>query len=217
MNVNSLLIESLPAPQRLALSYAPARVRPPTLSLFALDARLSAVLRARREPIAVQLKLAWWRETLTRLPRPSAGTEPVLDSLQSWHDPTCLRVLPDAWEMLLADELTPEAIGGFVAGRSEAFACLARELGASAPDDAAAAARLWSLADLAANVASAEERDLIIRLGRTLPPTVRLPASLRPLAVLAGLGARALQRGGAPLLDGPGSALVALRIGLTGR
>jgi hypothetical protein len=35
--------------------------------------------------------------------------------------------------------------------------------------------------------------------------------------VLAGLGAAALARGGGPLLAGPGSALLALRIGMTGR
>jgi hypothetical protein len=35
-----------------------------TLALLALDARLAAILRGRREPIAAQLRLAWWREML---------------------------------------------------------------------------------------------------------------------------------------------------------
>ena len=39
----------------------------------------------------------------------------------------------------------------------------------------------------------------------------------RSVAVLGGLARRSLARGGAPLLDGPGSALTAIRLGLTGR
>ena len=38
-----------------------------------------------------------------------------------------------------------------------------------------------------------------------------------PLAVLAGLGRRALRRGGGPLLDGRAAALLALRLGMFGR
>jgi phytoene synthase len=40
---------------------------------------------------------------------------------------------------------------------------------------------------------------------------------LRPLTVLAGLARRSLARGGAPLLDGSGAILVAMRLGITGR
>ena len=41
------LLDELPRPQRLALSYAPAAVRSATLGLLALDARLGAILRRR--------------------------------------------------------------------------------------------------------------------------------------------------------------------------
>jgi phytoene synthase len=77
------LAAELPPPQRLALNYASARARPAFLALLALDTRFAAVLRQRREPIAAQLRLAWWRKTLAE---PAAGWprgEPVLDALRT--------------------------------------------------------------------------------------------------------------------------------------
>ncbi len=210
------LPEELPPPQRLALAYAPARARPVTLAVLSLDARLGAILRARLEPIAAQLRLAWWRDVLARPPCDWPRGEPVLDLLREWGDPSGLAELADGWEALLAEALTPAAIEEFAVGRGRAFACLARELDVAAVEAAEQAARLWALADLAANVSDSDERALVLESGRTLMPAP-LPASLRPLAVLAGLGARALRLGGMPLLSGPGSTLLALRIGLTGR
>jgi phytoene synthase len=206
----------LPEPQRLALTYATARARPATAGLLALDARLAAILRQRREPIAAQLRLAWWRDVLSRPASEWPRGEPVLDSLRGWRDAARLSVLAAGWEALLAETLTPMVIAEFAAARGCAFASLARELGVSAEESAAEAARIWALADLAANISDEAERALVVEHAGNLvrPP---LSASLRPLAVLAGLGARALRLGGAPLLSGPGSALLALRIGLTGR
>jgi phytoene synthase len=211
------LLDQLPATLRLALSYATVRSRPATLSLFALDARLAAIVRARREPLATQLRLAWWRETLGRPRREWPPGEPQLEALRVWHEPAALAVLPTAWEALLVEELTPAAIAEFVDGRGEAFAALARELGVAAEHDAAAAARIWALADLAAHLSDGAERSLVVAYGRNLEPPPRLSAALRPLAVLAGLGAAALARGGGDLLAGPVSTFHALRIGLTGR
>lgn len=211
------MIDDLPPAERLALAYAPARNRSATLALLALDARLAAILRGRREPIATQLRLAWWREVLARPAAEWPGGEPVLDMLRGWSDPSCLAALPGGWEALLAEELTTDAIAEFVDGRGQAVACLARELRSPSPEDAAAAARVWALADLAANLSDGRERALVVECGRALPPPPRLPRSLRPLAVLAALGAKALAQGGALLLTGPRSALLALRIGMTGR
>ena len=214
---SALPMEIVPPPQRLALAYASARSRPSTLALLMLDARLAQVLRGRREPLATQLRLAWWRETLERPPAEWPVGEPLLASLRGWRDPGALAGLPSGWEALLDDELSPSAIAEFVGARGEAFAALARELGAEAPENAAAAGRVWALADLAANLSAGAERRLAVDYGRSLDPPPRLPASLRPLAVLAALGAAALARGGGELLAGPRSALLALRTGLTGR
>jgi len=212
-----LLYDQLPPPQRLALAYASARSRPATLTLLALDARLAAILRGRRESLAAQLRLAWWRDTLASPPMQWPTGEPLLEALRDWRDPSGLRPLVEGWEALLTEELSPPVIAEFVEGRGQAFATLARELGAPRPQDAAAAARIWAVADLATNLSQAAERGLAIDYARGLPPPPRLPRSLRPLAVLAGLSAAALADGGRPLLTGPGSALRALRIGFIGR
>lgn len=215
--MSSALLADLPPPQRLALAYASSRSRPAILALLALDARLAAILRGRREPIAAQLRLAWWRDMLARPKVEWPAGEPVLEALGAWEQPAGLAALAGGWEALLTKDLAPAAIAEFVEGRAQAFASLARELGAYPPEDAAEAARTWALADLAANISDGAERQLVVDYGRrlTLPP--RLSSSLRPLAVLAGLGVAALADGGRPLLAGPKSAITALRIGMTGR
>lgn len=211
------LVADLPPPQRLALTYASARTRNATLGLLALDARMAAILRARREPIAAQMRLAWWRDTLA-LPAPDwPRGEPVLEVLRDWRDPSGLAALAEGWEALLTEDLAPPVVAEFVAARGQAFGCLARELGVLAIDDAKAAGEVWALADLAANISDGAEKQTVVEYGRSRLPAPRLSSSLRPLAVLAGLGATALERGGAPLLDGPLAMFRALRIGLSGR
>lgn len=207
----------IPAPQRLALAYATSRTRPATFALLALDARLAAVLRARGEPIAAQLRLAWWGERLGEPPAKWPTGEPVLDALRGWRDPPGLAMLAMGWEALLADELTLPVIAEFADARAAAFMALARQLRVDEPAEAAAAARIWAAADLAAHLSSGAERDLAVEYGQALPPTPRLARALRPLAVLAALGTAALARGGGPLLAGPRSAFTALRAGLLGR
>jgi len=160
--------------------------------------------------------LAWWRDLLALSPDAWPLGEPLVAALRGWGDARSLQSLVDGWEALLADTFALSVVAESVDSRSQAFAALARELGVDAVD-AAAAARVWALADLAANLSDAAERELVVELGRNLAPPPRLPRSLRPLAVLAGLGAAALARGGGKLLGGPASAFHALRIGLSGR
>ncbi|HWK40716.1 MAG TPA: hypothetical protein VNR60_02190 [Croceibacterium sp.] len=211
------MLEDLPPPQRLSLAYASSRSRAAILPLLVLDARLGAILRGRREPVTTQLRLAWWRDMLRRPVSEWPAGEPLLQALRTWRDPAALAVLAEGWEALLADDLTPAVIADFVDGRAQAFSALARELGVQRPEDAAAAARIWALADLAANISDGEERRLVVEYGRQLGAPPRLSASVRPLAVLAGLGASALSSEGGPLLSGPRSMFLALRIGMTGR
>jgi phytoene synthase len=210
------LLETLPPPQRLALSYAPPAARAPTLALLALDARLGAAVRQRREPVLVQMRLAWWRDTLGSPASAWPSGEAVLDALRGWRAPEALAPLVDGWEALLGEDLDEAAMRAFAGGRGEAFGQLARELGHD-PGAANACARQWALGDLAANLSDPGERAAVIELAAGLPPSARLPRALRPLAVLAGLARRSLARGGAPLLDGPGALLHAVRLGITGR
>lgn len=208
------LVEVLPLPQRLALTYAPRRSHAPLLALLALDARLAAVVRSHREPIAAQLRLAWWRDRLSQTSAPGGQGEPVLEALGAWPDPSSLLPLVDGWESLLVETVDAGALMTCAQGRADAFASLAQQLGEDR-EAARGAGLIWSLADLAAHPPQGMQEEAVAR-GRELQlPT--LPAALRPLAVLAALGAGALRRGGGPLLRGPGSLLTALRTGLIGR
>jgi phytoene synthase len=210
------LVEQLPPPQRLALSYAPSSARCRTLALLALDTRLAGLLRTRGEPVLAQMRLAWWRDILAAEPNGWPRGEPVLALLRNWREPARLVALVNGWEALLSDPLDATAIAEFASGRAEGFAQLAREV-ACDPAPATAAARAWALGDLAAHLADPAERDAVIEMAADFSPIAALPRPLRPLAVLAGLARRSLARGGTALLDGPGAALTAIRLGIAGR
>jgi len=203
---------------QVALAWAPPRARPATAALLALDQRLGTILRQKREPMLAQMRLAWWRD---RLSEPSGNWphgDAVLDALRLWQEPAALVALVNGWEELLGEALDEAAIAGFAQGRASGFAALAMEVGEGAAADAAAhAGRQWALADLAANLSNPAEREAVLAQARRSERPGRLPRMLRAPAVLAGLGRIAVDRGGAPLLAGRGSAIMALRIGLVGR
>jgi len=209
------LLAELPEAQQLALAHSPAGARAKALAVLALDARLAGIVRKRGEPMLAQMRLAWWRDMLRSPASSWPRGEPVLAALATWQDPARLAALTDGWEFLLTDRLDKASIEGFASGRQAAFAALAAELGA-AEGPIGSAARTWALADLAANLSDPSERALVLETAGSSSPE-RLPRSLRALAILSALGARALARGGRPLLEGRGAALVALRVGLFGR
>ena len=211
-----VLLEELPPAQRLALAYAPRAARQPTLALLALDLRLAKTLQRKGEPVLAQMRFAWWRETLAKERAEWPRGDELLDLLRDWRDPAALTPLVDGWEMLLADRFDSAAIGEFADGRGRAFGQLAAELGAD-PGPARVCGQVWALGDLAANIGDAAEREAVLEAARTLRPCGSLPRTLRPLAVLSGLARRALGRGGMPLLDGPGAALLAMCLGIAGR
>ena len=151
----------LSPPLRLALAWAPRHARPATLALFALDTRLAGFLRRGTEPLPVQMRLAWWRDTLGAPPSAWPRGDPLLDELRTWAAPEGLVALVDGWEGLLAETLDREAITGFALGREQAWSALAREGGATRAEPAAAA-RAWALADLAANLSAPAERRRVI-------------------------------------------------------
>jgi phytoene synthase len=214
------LLSSLPLPQRIALTDAPAKVRAPTLALLAFDARLGQAVRQASEPIVGQMRLAWWNDQLRlEADRRERSDELVvaLDLLAGARG--ALHALVDGWELLLGDRFDAEAIEGFADARAGALAGLARLL--HAPDGTHVvhqAARRWALADVASGLGNTTERDAVLAIAKREPAgRERLSRTLRPLAVLSGLARRSLARGGAPLLDGPASLLLAMRLGLAGR
>lgn len=185
--------------------------------MLALDARLAGVVRAAREPMLAQIRLAWWRDRLLADPADWPRGEPVLAALNSWGGKaSVLAPLVDGWEALLGEPpLAAEAYGTFAEGRGAAMAALAERSNAMALT-AESAGRLWGLADLALHLGNAAERAAAAELlnEAAIP---RLVGPLRPLAVLAGLSLRAVRRGRGDALDGPGALLAAIRLGFTGR
>lgn len=211
------LRETLPAIQRLALAYAPARTRDATLALLALDGRLAGVLRSASEPMLAQIRLAWWRDILGREAAERPSGEPLVALLEPWgREAGELVALVDGWEQLVEIEsFGPGEMRAFCRGRGAAWAGLARVAGCHEMQDAArAAGEGWALADLASRLSASAERDVAARLVCEHDwRAIALPRALRPLAILHGLARRSRGRS-AP--DGR-ALLIAMRIGLFGR
>lgn len=215
-----VLVQSLPAISRLALAYAPGRARLPTLALFALDTRLAGLLRNSREPMLAQLRLSWWRESLSRDHQEWPAGEPLLAALRTWNGKhKALTALVDGWEALTGPApLSGEMLKAMAQGRGEAFAALARALGRDG--EAAAAYRLgeqWGLADLAMRLGNPQERAEAAALAAADDDVrPRVSRALRPLLVLHGLARRRLAKGEEAAALSPAAMLKALRLGLLG-
>lgn len=211
----------LPLPQRLALTYSPARARGATLALLALDHRLGRAVAQASEPIMGQMRLAWWRDMLRQPVSARPLSDGLIPLLSCWAgEEDTLIALVDGWEEMLADPPLPASAAlSLIEARAGAFAALARIVGAGGQATAAAnSARVWALGDLAAGLGNPEERALALSQNNPAwAESARLPRLLRSLAILSALGRRSLMRGGGPLLDGPGASLLAMRIGMTGR
>jgi phytoene synthase len=214
------LLEILPPPQRLALAYSPASTRDHLLALLAFDARLGMAIRQANEPIMAQMRLAWWRDQLRLEAEQRERSDELvvaLDRLAGMRG--ALFALIDAWEGIVGEFLYNQTIGALGSARGKALAALGRLTGASDTIEAVerAGAR-WGLADLAAGLSDDAERRLVLARAGELG-TMRIPLSrdLRTLAILDGLARRSLAKGGAPLLSGPASGLLAIRLGLIGR
>ena len=213
-------LQDLPLVHRLALAYAPARAREATLTLMLLDERLAGILRQKSEIIIAQIKLAWWRDRFGEDPAQWPAGEPLLARLSRWAGDTReLAALVDGWEALLAETFGEAQVGQFAQGKARLWRALAAGIGAGdAAEETGRAAAEWAIADLALNLRGGEDGAVAIEYAqRQVWRKPRLPRTLRPLAVLHGLAARALARGSTDLLDGPGASLAALRIGLSGR
>jgi len=65
----------------LAVWCAPPAARAKLRTLFALDARLQAIMPSAREPMLGAIKLAWWREQLAALDTGLVPGEPQLQAI----------------------------------------------------------------------------------------------------------------------------------------
>lgn len=200
--------------ERIAILYAPRNLRSRYRSLLLLDSQLARIALTGREPMLAQLKLAWWRDTCGDLSKPS-GHHVAQDLAIAWHgEGKSLLPLVDAWEVAAVQGGSTLAAAQHVATARADAAIAAAGLadGAGALD----AARRWTLFTLATHAPDDVERVAMINAARAID-LVRLPRSLRPLAVLDGLALRALRRGAGALLGDRLSPLAALRLGIFGR
>ena len=215
-------IEDLPPEAQVALGYALPEHRNAFGSLLAFDRNLARSVAGASEAIVGQLRLAWWRDALAASADAVPRGNPSLDQIaRSFGEQRSrLGALVDGWEaVLLADPLNRSAIQSLKAGREAGWLALATALGSEA-DEAAVrlAAGRWALADLISSLPREDRISQIVADAQaSLGQPAALPRALRPLAVLDALARRSLGAGGAPLLAGRGSAMVALRAGVFGR
>ena len=217
IEVKEALLSEISPVQRLALAYAPRHCRQATLALLALDGRLASCVRKGREAIVSQLRLAWWRDVLSKPVEEWPSGDMVLDLLRDWRDPSKLSDLAVGWEALLAERLDASGVAEFCDAKGEAFAQLAEQLGTGASNDARIAGKVVAAADLAEHLSNEAERAPVTAYARDLRVR-RLPVALRPLQILAQLSATAIDSGGrSGLISGRRDALRAIRIGVFGR
>jgi len=180
--------------ERLAVAYAPATMRPAWTGFLALDRRLADAARAGRDPIMIQLRLAWWRDRFDAPAENWPAGEPLLATLRCWEgERPALRGLVDGWEARnVGDD------GGAELGKARIAAV-------------AALARLSGIAD------DAEVRRAAAEWLGEMPvsgPAPRLPRAMRPLAILRGMALREdAGKAGSPWRD----LMAAMRLGMIGR
>ncbi|CAA9528767.1 MAG: hypothetical protein AVDCRST_MAG91-2760 [uncultured Sphingomonadaceae bacterium] len=209
----------------LALSYVPAARRAAVGALWRLDAALGAALQGGREPLISQIKLVWWRDSLDKLDRQKPPAEPVLQEVAAQLLPkgltgADLSALEAGWTVLLSQEpLTSADLDSYAVGRGGLlFRYSARLLGSALTSDQERGGEAWAFADLARHSNSADA-EAALAAARSRITSVRWPSLLRPLGMLAALGARDVERG-LDQLEPPGApARMArmLRHRLTGR
>lgn len=185
---------ALSPPERLAVAYAPRAYRPLWEGFLLLDRRLADAARVGRDPLMIQLRLAWWRDRFDSPASEWPAGEPLLALLKAWDDQrAALRAMVDGWEARIVGEDGGAALGE---ARIKAVLALARLCQIQPDETVRHAAAEW------------------LGLQPPGPKAPILPSELRPLAILRGMALReACGKTGRPLRD----FLAILRIGAFGR
>ncbi len=174
--------EDLAPPARLALAYAPKRVRAAWELVLRFDTRFARIVGASSEPLIGQMKLAWWRDAIGAAPPIRPKGEPLLSELSEVGDPELDRVvaaLVDAWEgLVVAEEWTSPMVQRFSEDRGAAVFGAYSKLCAM-HDFPERLAQQWAVGDLR------------LRFGNRVPEDASKNAvlsnlrTLRPLNILA--------------------------------
>lgn len=212
--------DALPLEQNLALLHASKPVAWQLGAFLRLDRRLGQFVSQSKEPILTQMRLAWWRDQLTKPVADRPGGDAILDDLSAhWPDEEgALIALVDGWEQLLAEPPLPQAAAeDFAAARAHCFGAIARMAGYD-PVNAIHCGARWAFADLLTRMSDPEERAFVLSVACSqCASKLALPYKLRSLAILGKLGQRAIDSGGRPLIAARGDVLHIMRLGLFGR
>jgi 15-cis-phytoene synthase len=162
------------------------------------------VVATTSEPALGAIRMAWWRERLEELDAGCpAASEPRLRAVHRQlveRGITGLELskLEDAWLPLLEPFPWAEAAGEGLRLRGRVLFGIGAKLLGGNPEDAEAAGALWSLVDGVSHCSDAQSREFLCGAARAAVREVpgRLPASIRPLTILAALAAYDLRPGG---------------------
>jgi 15-cis-phytoene synthase len=188
----------------LALSYVPAEKREALRALWRLDAAMGAVLAGGREPMLAQIKLVWWRDSLTKLDTAPPPGEPVLQDLAARVISRSIRGeqlarMEEGWAALLSqDPLTAAELEAYAVGRGALlFRYSSSLLGYQLNDRVKRAGEGWALADLARHSNPVDAAAALAAAGAKLADVTaqRWPPPMRPLGMLAMLAKRDVERG----------------------
>ncbi len=213
----------LPPELELAIAHSRPDDRAALKAMFELDRNLGRAVAQASEAIVGQLRLAWWRDAISAPLHERPTGNPLVNDIGTAFGAASaeLACLVDGWEaFLLAERLDESSINPLLEGREKAWLTYAghTQVSADFEPEIRRAARLWSIADLAAGVRGASDRAALVAIAGTVPAQGRrLPSRLRGLAILQALAGRSLKRGGGPLLSDRGAALTALRSIVLGR
>ena len=193
------------------LHHFPSRVRPAVAALWAVDEAMGTAIAGASQPALAGIKLAWWREALTRLDSDPAPPEPRLRAVADHLIPLGIggaevAAIEEGWAGLLAEQPDPRV----VVKRGEAlFAIEARLLATGDPllDEGGGLFALSDAARRGLGQFTEERATLLERLGGK-----RISRPARPITLAARLAARDLIEPEAT----PGRALALIAHRLTG-
>lgn len=146
----------LTPPKRLAIAYTGAAERPLFQLLLEFDARLAQIVGRDGEVVIAQMRMAWWRDVISKSPESRPSGEPMVARLNEIETigasqggqaiGAAMSHIIDAWDMLLAQEDWDQAaLTGHAEAKARALFPVELDDGKG---DASFAGQIWALHDL---------------------------------------------------------------------
>lgn len=189
--------DSLNPLHRLILSYAKAKDRQKFGFLFAFDNRLAEVIRSTSEPLIGQIRLTWWRDTLSKPESERPEGEPLIALFnileRNGHSSASLLTMIDGWEILLEDfPWDDRQFETYASGRGTGYFGFGLNQN-HLSEELADISKIWALWDLAQHCSDQSTRDQALQRCRVIvedPKAAIFDRSGRPLSILCKLAMR---------------------------